>query len=280
MANRQPRLKTIVLGTDLDAASQNALLRALLIAEPHRASIHVVHATPRLPRLLSRRYGVLDDRKQREALDEVAGRIRKAGLRAHPHLVEGNAVEVLTVKARAVAADLIVVGTRGRMFPDAVMGSTAERLIASDRHRVLLVRHAAKRLYAEVVIAVNEDSRLEEQATAARLVSDKTPSLLHAYEGPFEPTLALHDVGTTEMRRYRQSVRREAELRMTELIEKAGEDPAQLVLRHGNASQVLQRIDRNDLLILSRGRSSVRHLLLGSVTRAVVAYGASDVLLV
>jgi nucleotide-binding universal stress UspA family protein len=67
---------------------------------------------------------------------------------------------------------------------------------------------------------------------------------------------------------------------MTRLVERAGLSASQLVLRHGTASQVLQRVDRNDLLVLSRGRSAVRHLLLGSVTRAVVAYGASDVLLV
>jgi universal stress protein E len=276
----QVRLRAIVLGTDLSAASENALLRTLRIAEHHRATIHVVHATPRLPRLLSRRYRLTDDRKQRDALEDIAQRLRRAGARVHTHLLQGNTVDVLTVKARAVAADLVVVGTRGRLFPDSMLGSTAERLIASDRHRVLLVRHAAKRPYGEVVIAANEESRLNEQVAAARLVLARAVSVLHAYEGPFESTLALHDVGAAEMRRYRQSVRREAERRMTPLIERAGLEPAQLVLRHGNASQVLQRIDRNDLLVLSRGRSAVRHLLLGSVTRAVVAYGASDVLLV
>lgn len=272
--------RTIVLGTDLTPASQNALLRALHIAKTHRATVHVVHATPRLPRVFSRRYGVADDRHQRAALDAILKHIRRGGVRAHAHLLEGNAIQVLTAKARAVAADLVVVGARGRAFPDSMIGSTAERLIAVDRHRVLLVRRPAKRGYAEVVIAANEESRLSDQVTAACMLSTSAPSVVHAYEGPFESTLRLNDVSATELRRYQASVRREAAERMAELLERAGLERPQLVLRHGNAAQLLQRIDRDALLVLSRGRSAIRHLLLGSVTRAVVAYGASDVLLV
>lgn len=255
-------------------------MRALHIAKTHGGVLHVVHASPRLPRVVSRRYGISDDRHQREALDALLRQIRREGVRAHAHLLQGNAIHLLTSKARGVAADLVVVGGRGRAFPDAMIGSTAERLIAADQHRVLLVRRPAKRPYEEVVIAANEESRLSEQVAAARLLSPRAPSVLHAYEGAFESTLRLNDVSAAELRRYRDSVRREAAERMAELVERAGLEQTQLLLRHGSATQLLQRIDRDALLVLSRGRSAIRHLLLGSVTRAVVAYGASDVLLV
>ena len=192
----------------------------------------------------------------------------------------GTRLRFLTAKARAVAAELVVVGSRGRMFPDSMIGSTAERLIGMDRHRVLLVRRAATRAYREVVIAANDDSRLKQQVAAARLLSADAPSVLHAYEGPFESTLMVHGVRAGELRRHRTTARREAGARMARLIEQVGLRPADLVLRHGSAAQVLQRVDRDALLILSRGRSVMRHLLLGSVTRSVVAYGASDLLLV
>jgi nucleotide-binding universal stress UspA family protein len=272
--------RTIVFGTDFSAASQNALLRTVKIAKQHDATIHVIHAAPRLPRLFSRRFRLLNDRKQREALDGVEKRIQQAGVQVRAHLMHGNAIEILTAKARAVAADLVVVGARGRVFPDSMIGSTAERLIAMDRHRVLLVRRAANRSYRDVVIAANEDSRLKEQVAAARLLSIAAPSVLHAYEGPFESTLMLHGVRAGELRKHRAIARREAEVRMAGLIEQVGLRRADLVLRHGNAARVLQRVDRDALLVLSRGRSAIRHLLLGSVTRSVVAYGASDLLLV
>jgi nucleotide-binding universal stress UspA family protein len=277
-AQRGPR--TIVLGTDFSAASQNALLRAVKIAKHHGATIHVVHAALRLPRLLTRRYPVLNERKQREALVGVVKQIREAGVQAHPHLVQGNAIKVLTAKARAVAADLVVVGARGRTFPDSMIGSTAERLIAMDQHRVLLVRRAANRSYREVLIAANEDSRFKAQVAAARLLSIDAPSVLHAYEVPFESTLRVHGVRAGELRKHRMIARREAEVRMAALVDKVGLGPADLVLRHGSPARVLQRVDRDTLLVLSRGRSAIRHFLLGSVTRSVVAYGASYLLLV
>ena len=240
MASRaQHGPRTIVLGTDFSAASQNALLRALKIAKRHGATIHVVHAAPRLPRLFSRRFRLLNDRKQREALDGVVKRVKQAGVEVHAHLVPGNAIEILTAKARAVAADLVIVGARGRMFPDSMIGSTAERLIAMDRHRVLLVRRPANRSYREVIIAANEDSRLKEQVAAARLLSVDAPLVLHAYESPFESALIVHGVPADELRGYRAGARNEADVRMVRLMKRVGLKPVNLVLRHGSAAQVL-----------------------------------------
>jgi nucleotide-binding universal stress UspA family protein len=250
------------------------------IAKQHGAAIHLVHAAPVLPRLLARRFRLSQTGREREALDGELQRVRKAGVAAHAHLAQGNIVDALTAKARALAADLVVVGAGGRTFPDAMIGSTAERLIAVDQHRVLLVRRPASRPYREVVLAAHDDSRLKEQAAAAQLLAAGVPSLLHAYEAPFEMTLVFHGVQASELRKYRAAARREAEARMRKLMEKAGLDSFELVLRDGAATSVLQRVDRDALLVLSRGRSVMRHIVLGSVTRAVVAYGASDVLLV
>jgi nucleotide-binding universal stress UspA family protein len=130
-----------------------------------------------------------------------------------------------------------------------------------------------------VVIAASEDSRLKEQVAAARLLSTGAPSVLHAYEGPFESALIVHGVRADELRRHRAIAHSEAEARMVRLMKQVGLKPANLVLRHGSAARVLQRVEHDALLVLSRGRSVIRHLLLGSVTRAVVAYGESDLLL-
>jgi nucleotide-binding universal stress UspA family protein len=277
-ARRAPRV--IILGTDFSAGSQNALSRAIQLAKRHGAAVHVVHAAPSIPRAIARKFSFADDRKLRAALDGLTDQIREAGLRARPHLTHGDPVKALTVKARALAADLVVVGARGRAAADAMIGSTAERFIALDRHRVLLVRRPATRAYGEVLIAANEESRLADQLAAAALFSSDPPSVLHVYEGPFESVLRLHGASGAELRSYRELARREAAPGMTKLMEKAGLQRARLVLRHGSAVQLLQRVARDSLLVLSRGRSVVRHLLFGSVTRAVVAHGGSDVLLV
>ncbi len=244
------------------------------------AVVHLVHAASRIPSMLARRFTSVSESRPADALRALVEELRGAGVDAHSHLVHAEPVKALTQKARALAADLVVVGTRGGTVVETMLGSTAERLIASDQHRVLLARRPAKGEYRKVVIAANEQSRLREQLAAAAFVSTKPLTVLHAYEAPFESALISRGVKLDELGRYRADARRQAEQVMGKLLVKAGLEAAELVLRHGNPLQILQRFDPASLIVLSRGRSRTRHLLFGSVTRAVVAYGQSDVLLV
>jgi nucleotide-binding universal stress UspA family protein len=230
-------------------------------------------------RSLLRRFPFVDQRKPRKALDDVVEKLSHSGVRVRAHWAEGEALRVLTAKARAVAADLVVVGGRRRALRDSMIGSTAERLIAMDRHRVLLVRRMGTRAYKQVVIAADEKSRLPDQVAAARLFAD-APVVLHVHRSPFESMLLWHGMKRSDLRNYRANTRREAEQRMLSHLRAAGLAPSQLVLRSGDAADQLQRTDGGTLLVISRGRSAIRHLLLGSVTRTVVAHGASDLLLV
>jgi universal stress protein E len=281
MARRAPeRQHAIVLGTDFSPGSRIAQVRAAELALRSRATLHVVHADPRIPRALTRRFSSVTDDKPREALEALVEELREAGVEAYAHLSHAQPVKALTAKARAVAADLVVVGTRGGTVLEAMIGSTAERLIAVDQHRVLLVRRSTKRPYRKVVIAASEESRLREQVAAAAFISTKPVTVLHAYEVPYESSLILHGASIYELSKHRVAARREAKLRMSKLMAKLGLEQLRLALHHGNPFRLLQRYDPDSLLVLSRGRSRARRLLFGSVTRAVVAYGRSDVLLV
>lgn len=53
-----------------------------------------------------------------------------------------------------------------------------------------------------------------------------------------------------------------------------------LTLQRGDARRALGHVDAKALLVIVRGRSLLRHALLGSVSRWTIAYGKSDVLLV
>jgi nucleotide-binding universal stress UspA family protein len=242
--------------------------------------VHVVHVAPRFPSALTRSFSGLDERKLRDRLGGVLDQLRDAGVTARAHLERGGVVQALTKKARALTADLVIVGTRGRSVPDTLTGSTAERVVAVDQHRVLVSRRPARRPYKAVVIAADGQSNLQKQVEAARLFSLEPPSILHVYEALFETSLWLHGVPSSQISKYRAAARAEALTRMKQLVAGVGIEGVKLVLRHGSARQVLQRVDRDSLLVLGRGDSVVRRLLLGSVTRAVVAHGASDLLLV
>lgn len=277
---RDHRPNPIVVGTDFSPASGDAIARATEIARRTGATLHLVHASPRLPAALARAFGVGDAHTTSRMLDGFVAEVRKAGARARGHLLRGGAAEALRAQCRELGAALVVVGARGRTVPDAAIGSTAERIARVVRAPVLLVRRKVKRPYRDVVIGVGTDSDVRAAVDAVRLVAPAArSSLLHAFAPPFESTLALQGASAADLQAYRRQTRREAQASITELLDDAGVDAASLVLRHGDPRRVLTDAAGHGLLVVDRGRS-VADPLLGSVTRWVVAYGASDVLLV
>jgi nucleotide-binding universal stress UspA family protein len=121
---------------------------------------------------------------------------------------------------------------------------------------------------------------LGEQLAAAAFVSVERAAVLHTYEGPYESALVSRGASIGELGRYRSEARREAALSMGKLMDQAGIERSRLLLHHGNPFHLLDRLNPNWLIVLSRGRSRARRVIFGSVTRTVVAYGHSDVLLV
>src|ERR1051325_10923160 len=115
-------LTTIIVGCDLSAASDNALERAIAIAELHRAKLVLVHAQSTEPPVAEVDNAVL------EQIGEVSAAIRaEAAIRLARKLAEIQALglpaavisrvgapdEVLASAAHDEATDLIVVGTHG-----------------------------------------------------------------------------------------------------------------------------------------------------------------------
>lgn len=275
------RARTIVVGTDFSRPAARAVARAIQLAATSRATLHIVHASRSLPRALARAFGAADDRTIRDALRAAVDEARSAGIHARSHHVNAGATRGLSRSVSELRPAVAVVGARGHSIRDAFVGSTAERLAMFGRCPVLLVRRSAARPYREVVIAADVDSELADGVAAANLITTSAPcSVLHAYEGAYEYRLMLDGAGPAPMRMYRAQTRRDAQARMSKALRAAGMDEALLQLQHGSAPRVLQRVDANALLVLNRHRSLTRHVLLGSTTRFVIAYGTSDVLIV
>lgn len=281
---RRPAAPPILVGTDFSKSALNAIERAIRIAKALRSPLHVVHASSRLPRTVLKSLHLRDDdRAVRQGIHEAVALARAANVTAHGHHVHGAPTSALRAKARELSAALIVVGARGRSLPDTFVGSTAERIAPLARIPVLLVRTPPQRPYRDVVVAVDTKTDLEHAVAAAALVAPvQEVSLVHAYEGPFEATLRVHGVDAEAIRAYRHDSRRQARAALLSRMREAGLDPGSLVLRHGDPRRVLvreERSGRDGLLVIQRGRSALGHLLLGSVTRSVVAHGRSDVLI-
>jgi universal stress protein A len=146
-------IRRIVHFTDYSPASGPALRKAIELAKALHRELALVHVLSPVivPVISAEMYvppGTYDEleRTSRAAaqrhLERLAARAKKAGVRVSQRLVEGAPVAAQIVRtARALRADLIVLGTHGRTgVTRAVLGSVASRVVATATCPVLTVR--------------------------------------------------------------------------------------------------------------------------------------------
>ena len=141
-------IKSILIATDFSAESQNALWYALAIALRYGSKIHLVHVLePFGDDFLSRaRMNVTEEHPRRTAEERISRQADEVSLVPHQiHLVEGVIAEMVDIVAKQIAADLVVIGTKGaegiaKMF----QGSTAEEVFRRVSCPVLIINPHAR----------------------------------------------------------------------------------------------------------------------------------------
>ena len=144
------RLRRILHATDFSPASRAGFARAMAMAKADRAQLVLVHVlTPQAalavngymsPRIYDDLEAAADKYGQRH-LDVLEAKARKGGVRSKTLLLHGLADQQIIRVARSTKADLIVIGTHGRMgLARLFLGSVASRVLAGARCPVLTVR--------------------------------------------------------------------------------------------------------------------------------------------
>ena len=183
--------------------------------------------------------------------------------------------------------DGYVLGARGAGFlRRLVLGTTSQRLVRRTDRPLLVVRQTANRSYRRVLVAVDFSPQSRHALILARRVAPNAKLvILTVFEVPFEGKIRFAGVDDATFEIYRQRARARALRQLHALAHEAGLSPSQweLSLVEGDASRriVEQEQSRNcDLVVLApHSQSAVADLLLGSVTRHVLAEGRVDVLL-
>lgn len=160
----------ILCATDLRSASDRAIARALLIAERRDAKLLLLHVvdsqTPR--RIAARRAD--------HAHAALRWRLRDRKDRRSPAIsvMLGEPRDVIASKAESWRADIIVLGAHTPRRWDAVLGTTAERLVSRTDQAVLVVRGKVRGQYSKAAIVAESDhaaDRLTRRAKRLDLVS-------------------------------------------------------------------------------------------------------------
>jgi nucleotide-binding universal stress UspA family protein len=285
-----PAIGAIVAATDFSDDAGYAVQRAALLASQHGLALELLHVLDRAS-LDAVREWVRDPADLAERLVDDARRLLEQAAAALGPAASAR-VAVGDVRDEIVAncedAALLVVGARGLSpLRDAMLGTTAERIVGRCDAPILVVRKPAAGPYRNVVLAVDLLPRSENVAAAARrFAPGARVAAVHAYEVPFEAALQRAGVSADDIGRHRAEAHRAAISEIERMSTAALGDPFALlpVVARGDASRLIldERLSLGaDLVIIGkRRRSAVEALLLGSVTRHVIADADCDVLVV
>lgn len=287
-------IRRILAATDFSEVASTALDRAARLAALHGAELLLVHALQRgdwLERLSGEVAGARTRSLFQASLDALESeRQRLSGVAGATRieLLEQPLHRALPDLLAAHPAELLVMGARGSGgWQDALLGSTADRVLRQHRLPVLLVRRAAEVDYARVALATDFSQASD---AAARFALGLTPAavhlLLHALEPPFDSTLAFAGVAPEAREEYLAQAAQQAMADLDAFAHRIGGAAVRAVpaLREGRPSRVLSSFVRDaeiDLVALGvAGRSRIERGLLGSVSRHAASSLPCDVLLV
>jgi nucleotide-binding universal stress UspA family protein len=284
----------ILAATDFSAPARHAADRAARLAHETGAPLSLMHVLPE---------GALHDLRQwlgsghaieRQIRDEARQQLAQLATELHtnrhvavrPVNASGAVLDEIGREADAIDAALLVLGARGAGYLRRLaLGSTSERLLRRTTRPLLVVRQMSHEPYRRALVALDFSSWSAQAIPLARRVAPHAHLLLfHAFQVPFEEKLRFAGVDATTIEHYRARARADATQRVHALAHAGGLEPAtwEPCIVEGEASQRIVEHEQEkdcDLVVLGKhGQSATEDLLLGSVSKHVLAEGSSDVL--
>jgi nucleotide-binding universal stress UspA family protein len=288
-------INSIIAATDFSANGDLAVLRAAHIAQKHGKTLHLLHVVHPLdiyPELMLTFNSHLKDYERLKqanglaSLDQLAVNIRKDfDIKVRTATRIGRPHAQIAEYARAESADLLVIGYRGeKNVLDAMIGSTAFRVLRAMPCAVLIVRNADVVPYHQVVAAVDFTSgSINVPAIACAVAPSALIETLHVFDLKQE-TLS-RDVGASnaDLKKYRDEAMRYIGGELDKLLDNLNDKRVSSHVMNGYLPETIcARVNElnADLVVLGKnGKSSLQEFVLGSVSKTVAGMVNCDVLL-
>jgi nucleotide-binding universal stress UspA family protein len=283
-------LKRVLCPVDLSELSIGALACAGSIADRYRGDLSVLHVVPSFEPMEVPAGALFGPVKFVYPLppDEIEAQLRDAmriaGVardRARVAARAGEPGHVIVDEARAIEADLIVMGTHGRTGWDRLMlGSVAETVLRSAPCSVMTVPAAAVGAAGATISAVLcpvdfAPDGLEAAAFAVDLANraDASVRFLHVVEW-------LRDAEVEGYRMIREREQLSALIAQLPQVEKGVTTTVTAGIAHRRISEVALDINADVIVLGARGRSGTSDAALGHTAEHVVRAGTGPVLTV
>jgi len=288
-------LRTLLAATDLSAPARHAVMRAALLAQSSGARLELLHvlqgsALDQLRQALGQQAEAVLARLENDARDKLRQLAASVGepLGVNPgvHLTTGPVPQAIAGQADLLDADLLVLGARGSGFMRHLLGATAERMLRMSQRPMLVVKQTPHERYRRVLVALDFSPYSQRAIALARAAApDAQLVLFHAYDVPLESNLRLAGVDDQTIRQYRAAAELKAQKGLEDAARQAGlaTGSYQTLALHGDPAVHLPEQEEElgvDLIVIGKhGSGMTQELLLGSVTKHVLAESRSDMLI-
>jgi nucleotide-binding universal stress UspA family protein len=138
----------LLVAVDLSESTQTIVEKVEEINKEYPAKVWILHNAEPEPDILEFKVDPLAAREtlakkfhnEHRQIQEIANRLRKAGLDATALLVHGATVEAILKEASDLDVDMIVVGTHGRgAMYQLLVGSVSEGILHKSPYPVLVI---------------------------------------------------------------------------------------------------------------------------------------------
>ena len=138
----------LLVAVDLSESTQTIVEKVEEINKEYPAKVWILHNAEPEPDFVEFKVDPLAAREtlakkfhnEHRQIQEIANRLRKAGLDATALLVHGATVEAILKEASDLDVDMIVVGTHGRgAMYQLLLGSVSEGVLHKSRYPVLVI---------------------------------------------------------------------------------------------------------------------------------------------
>ena len=292
-----PRSGPIVVATDFSDPASAGVERALLLARERGLDVTLVHALGLdVPAywigVIGEQWSLVERESLAHAqrrLEAVAERARSEhGVRVDVRIERGFASASVAAAAHSLSAALVVVGAHGAgLMHRLLMGSTSSRLVRKFAGPVLVVKRHPDAPYRRALVPIDFSAASLGCIRAARQQAPKADlTLLHVASLPFG--LQMREAGVSEdmIGTYEVAGLEQGRTRLRDAARDAGLEPgghAEVVVKGDPSRAICTHAESGlaDLVVVGKhGLHITEQLLLGSVTKHVLAEVDCDVLVV
>ncbi len=283
--------ESLLVATDFSDNARQATYRAAALAAANGAQLELLHVMSRSsldalrevfrehPAAQAALIGDVESMLSEEAANVAA----QAGVNTNSRVSIGNVLD--DILAATANADMLVVGAHGlNPLRDALLGTTAERLLRKCKRPVLVVKRPPRGAYENVLVPVDFSAH---SAAALNLAVRVAPTakviVAHAFDVPFEGQLRLAEVSIEHIEHYRAQARQQALSNMHALTRDVRSNAQRFmdVVEQGDPRRIIlakEKLLGVDLIVISKHASAVEDFFVGSVTRRILSDANCDVL--